>query len=113
TGPSEAGGCRRREGSRGPGTVGRLLAVRELPAGPREVAGVAVRVLLEVVLVLFPRLPERAGLADLGDDLARPEAGGLDVGDRVLGDLALLVARVEDLGAVARADVVALAVQGR
>jgi hypothetical protein len=77
------------------------------------VAGVAVRVALEVVLVLGLGLPERDGLADLGHDLAGPQARGLDVGDRVLGDLALLVARVEDLGAVAGADVVALAVLGR
>jgi hypothetical protein len=65
--------------------------VGQLPAGAREVAGVAVRVALEVVLVLGLGLPERDGLADLGDDLAGPQAGGLDVGDRVLGDLALLV----------------------
>ena len=58
-------------------------------------------------------LPERDRLADLGHDLAGPQARGLDVGDRVLGDLALLVARVEDLGAVAGADVVALPVLGR
>ena len=58
-------------------------------------------------------LPEGDGLADLGHDLAGPQARGLDVGDRVLGDLALLVARVEDLRAVARADVVALAVLRR
>ena len=58
-------------------------------------------------------LPEGDGLADLGHHLAGPQARGVDVGDRVLGDLALLVARVEDLGAVAGADVVALAVLGR
>ena len=82
-------------------------------ARPREVAGVAVRVALEVVLVLGLGLPEGDGLADLGHDLAGPQARGVDVGDRVLGDPALLVARVEDLGAVAGADVVALAVLGR
>src|SRR4051812_47314018 len=58
-------------------------------------------------------LPEGDSLADLGDHLAGPYAGGVDVGDRVLGDLALLVARREDLRAVAGADVVALAVLGR
>ena len=36
-------------------------------------------------------LPEVAGLAELGHDLAGPQARGLDVGDRLLGDLALLV----------------------
>src|SRR3954451_21993064 len=93
--------------------LGGGLAVWQLPARPREVAVVAARVALEVVLVLGLGLPERDGLADLGHDLAGPQARGLDVGDRVLGDLALLVARVEDLGPVGRADVVALAVTGR
>jgi len=41
--------------------------------------------------VLGLGLPERAGLAHVGDDLARPQAGGVDVGDRLLGNLALLV----------------------
>src|SRR5918999_1326777 len=89
------------------------LAVWQLPARPREVAVVAVRVVLEVVLVLGLGLPEGDSLAELGHHLAGPQAGGVDVGDRVLGDPALLVARVEDLGAVAGADVVALAVLGR
>src|SRR6266567_2025892 len=89
------------------------LAVWQLPARPREVAGVAVRIALEVVLVLGLGLPERDGLADLGHHLPRPQARGLDVGDRVLGDLALLVAGGEDLRAIAGADVVALAVLGR
>src|SRR4051812_37108491 len=93
--------------------LGGGLAVWQLPAGPREVAGVAVRVALEVVLVLGLGLPEGDGLADLGHRLAGPQARGVDVGDRVLGDLALLVARIEDLGPVAGADVVALAVLGR
>jgi hypothetical protein len=96
-----------------PRRLNRGFAVRQLPAGPREVAGVAVGEALEVVLVLRLGLPERDGLADLGHDLAGPDPRGLDVGDRVLRDLALLVARVEDLRPVTRADVVALAILGR
>jgi hypothetical protein len=57
--------------------------------------------------------PERDGLAHLGHDLAGPQPRGVDVGDRVLGDPALLLARIEDLRAIVRADVVALAVLGR
>src|SRR5215469_7635292 len=64
----------------------------------------AVGVVLEVVLVFVLGLPEGTGLADLGHDLAGPHVGGVGVGDRVLGDLALLVARNEDLGAVVGAD---------
>src|SRR5215475_1661285 len=59
-------------------------------------------VALEVVLVFGLGLPEEASLGDLSRDLGAPEARG--VGDRVLGDLALLVAGVEDLGAVVEAD---------
>src|SRR4051812_32098610 len=90
-----------------------MLAVGQLPARSREMAGVAVRVALEVVLVLGLRLPEGDRLAELGYHRPGPKARCLDVGDRVLGDLALLLARVEDLGAVAGPDVVALAVLGR
>src|SRR3954467_14552190 len=92
---------------------GRSFAVWQLPARAREVAGVPVRVVLEVVLVLGLGLPEGDGLADLGHRFPGPQARGVDVGDRVLGDLALLVARIEDLGAVAGADVVALAILRR
>src|SRR3954447_23153466 len=91
----------------------RGLAVWKVPARPREVAVVAARIALEVILVLRLGLPERDGLADLGHHLAGPQARGVDVGDRALGDLALFIARIEDLGAVAGADVVALAVLGR
>src|SRR3954447_20587213 len=93
--------------------LGGGLAVWQLPARPREVAGVAVRVALEIVLVLGLGLPERHGLADLGHHPARPQPRGIDVGNRVLGDPALLVARIEDLGAVAGPHVVALAVLAR
>src|SRR3954447_26264347 len=92
---------------------GRGLALWKLPAGPREVAVVAARIALEVVLVLRLGLPERDGLADLGHDLAGPQARGVDVGNRVLGDPALLIGRVEDPRGVGGADVVALAVLGR
>src|SRR3954453_12293168 len=93
--------------------LGRVFAMRQLPVRPREVAVVAVGGALEVVLMFGLGLPEGAGGADRGHHLARPDARGVDVGDRVLGDPALLVARIEDLGAVGRAHVVALTVLGR
>src|SRR3954464_14027125 len=98
---------------------GRGFAVRQLPVGPWEVAGVAVRVVLEVVLVLGLGLPERDGLTDLGDHLAGPQARGRDVGGGVCGGYgvrgppALLLASIKNLRAMAGADVVALAVLGR
>jgi hypothetical protein len=55
-------------------TLGGGLAVWQLPARSREVAGVAVRVALEMVLVLGLGLPDGNGLADLGHHPARPQA---------------------------------------
>ncbi len=52
--------------------TGRPLLVLETPPRADVVAGVAVGVALEVVLVLGLGLPEWAGRRDLGDDLARP-----------------------------------------
>src|SRR6185312_2619846 len=89
-----------------------LLAPRQHPAGPDEMAGVAAWVVLEVVLMLGLGLPEVAGRRQFGHHLARPQAGGIHVGDGVLGHLLLLAAGMEDGRAIARAAVVALAVRG-
>src|SRR3954449_12646251 len=89
------------------------LAAWQHPAGPHEVAGVAVGDLLQVVLVLLLGLPERAGRGYLRDDLAGPQARRVNVGDGVLGDGLLLLAGVEDRRAVAAAHVVALPVVRR
>jgi len=59
-------------------------------------AGIAVGVLLQVVLVIGLGLPEPPGRLERGDDTAGPEAGCLDVGDRAFGDLLLFFACVED-----------------
>src|SRR5579859_7877503 len=89
------------------------IPVRKLPVWPYEVAGVTVGVPFEVVLVLRLRLPEPSGRGDLGHDRSRPQPGGLDVRDGLLCDLPLSLRRVEDAGPVARANVIALPVQGR
>src|SRR5918995_5209024 len=86
----------------------RLLS--EHPVGTNEVARVAVRVALEVVLVLPLGLPERARLRHLRHHLPWPATRRVDLGDGLLRDAALLAVEVEDRGAVARPDVVALAV---
>ena len=44
------------------------------PVWPREVAGVAVRIAFEVILMLRLRLPEGACRLDFRDNLARPQA---------------------------------------
>jgi len=58
-------------------------------------------------------LPERSDGRHLGDNLARPEAGRIDIGDGVFGDPLLLIIGIEDGRPVARAPVVALTVQRR
>src|SRR2546430_10028228 len=62
------------------------------------------------VLMLGLRFPERPGWLHFGDHLPRPQARGVDVGDRVVGDPLLLVAGVEDGRPVAETDVVAHAI---
>src|ERR1700722_12093036 len=76
-------------------------------------AGVAVRVFLQVILMLRLGLPERSGGRHLGDDLARPKAGRIDIGDGVFRDPLLLVTAIENRRSVARSAVVTLAVQRR
>src|ERR1700722_20709561 len=58
-------------------------------------------------------LPEGPGWCHFCDYLARPQAGGLDVGDGVLGRLPLRVAEVEDGRSVTGSEVVTLPVQRR
>ena len=50
----------------------------------------------QIVLMLGLGLPERTGGRHFGDDLARPQAGSIDIGDGVLSDPLLFLARVED-----------------
>ncbi len=54
--------------------------------------------------------PEVSCWHDLSHDFAGPQPGFVDVGDRVLGNPTLLVARVEDRRSIARPDVVSLAI---
>ena len=97
-----------------PGLVGNPVGAGwQPPVRPDEMAGVAVRNALQVVLMLGLSLPESAGRSDFGHHLPRPETRGIDIGDGILGDTPLLVAGVEDRGAVARSPIVALAVLGR
>ena len=56
-------------------------------------------------------LPEIAGRRDLGDDLAGPEARGIDVSDDPKRFVALRLGKIKDLRAIRRPDIVALAVR--
>ena len=76
-------------------------------------AGVAIWVAFQVILVLALRLPKIASGRKLGHHLARPQPRGFDVGDCVSRDALLLLTGVEDRRPVARAAVVALPVGSR
>ena len=82
------------------------------PIRARIMAGVAVGITLEVVLVLRLRLPEIADGLDLRDDLARPQTRSVDIGDRLQCRLFLRLVNVVDRGTVGRAPVIALAIEG-
>src|SRR5581483_797379 len=87
-------------------------ALGQLPFRPDKMAGISIGIMLQIILVFRLGFPEGAGGSDLGDHLAGPQAGCVDVGDGVLGDLLLRIVAIEDGRAVTGADVVALAVPG-
>src|SRR5690606_3064044 len=57
--------------------------------------------------------PEVARRHHLCDDFSWPQAGSIDLRDQLLGDPLLLFARIEDRGAIARPDIIALPVERR
>src|SRR4051812_43179390 len=63
-----------------------LLPARQLPVRPDEVAGVAVRVVLQIILMLGLGLPERSDRRKLGDNLSRPKTGRIDVCNGIFRD---------------------------
>ena len=90
---------------------GRTGAPGQFPARAREVAGIAERVALEIVLVLRLGLPEFAGGRDLRHNAAWPQAGGVDIVDCPECLVTLRLGDIEDLRAVRSSDIVTLAVQ--
>jgi hypothetical protein len=56
-----------------------------------DVTGVTIRITLQRILMLGLGFPEQSGGRNLGDDLAGPKAGSIDIGDGVFGDPLLLV----------------------
>src|SRR5580692_5065598 len=102
--------CNSSSALNGNSSVRRFRANRQLPIRTDKVAGVAVGKMLQIVLMIGLGFPERSGRRDFGHDFPRPQSGGIDIGDRVFGDALLLLACIEDSGAIARSDIVALAV---
>src|SRR5690348_2188981 len=76
-------------------------------------AGVAVWISVEIILVLRLGLPEVACGRHFGRRGTRPKSGRIDVCEGVAGDALLLRARVEDRRTIAQPPIVALAVQRR
>ena len=73
-------------------------------------AGIAVRVALEIVLMLRFGLPEFAGRRDLRHNAAWPQAGGVDIVDCPECLVTLRLGDIEDLRAIRSSDIVALAI---
>ena len=82
----------------------------KLPVRADEVTGVTSGVAVQVILVLGFGFAEIAGGGDLRYDPSRPKTRSIDVGDRILSNALLFLARVEDRRAIACPDVIALAV---
>jgi len=78
----------------------------QLPLGPDEMAGVAVRMAFQATLVLRLGLPKLASGRKLRHDLAWPKPRGFNVGDGFLGYAKLFVARLENRGPLACTSVV-------
>ena len=83
------------------------------PVGTDEVAGVAARPLLQIILVIGLGLPELADRLDLGHHFAIPQPRGIHIGDRILGDALLLLVDIIDARPVGEPTIIALAVQRR
>src|SRR5260221_10726526 len=85
----------------------------QFPVRSNKVAGISVRKAFQIALMFWLCRPERASRNYFGDDLAGPEARCIDIGHSALSHSLLLFIEIEDCRAVARTNVVALAVLRR
>src|SRR5262249_55550729 len=85
----------------------------ELPVGPYIVAGVAVWVFFEIVLMLGLRFPERPSRCHFPHHPSPPGTPCVDVGDRLFCDALFLPARIENRRTITQSYVVALPVPRR
>ncbi len=86
---------------------------RQFPIWPDVIAGVSVWDALQIILMFGFGFPEVARRNNFCDHLARPQMRSFDIGDRVFGDLSLLIAGVKNRRTVAGASIVALAIGSR
>jgi hypothetical protein len=87
------------------------LPRRKLPVWPDEMAGIAIRIPFQIILMLGLGLPKVAGRGDLRHDFPRPKTGCLDIGDGVVGDPLLFSGGIEDARAVAQSTIITLPIQ--
>ena len=90
-----------------------LRPSRQPPLGPHKMAGVAIGIPLQIILMLGLGLPKVARGRDLRHYLPRPKTGCVDIRDGVLGNPPLLLGRIEDGGPIAKSAIVPLPVQRR
>ena len=57
--------------------------MRQAPIWTDEMAGITIRVALQIILMFQFRLPECAGRLDLGHYLTWPKPCRIDIGDRL------------------------------
>ena len=91
----------------------RFRPARKFPVGANEVAGVAIGITLQVVLVLGFGFPEGASGRDFSYDYSGPKLGCIDVRDGIVGNPFLFVAGIEDSRTIAGSPVIALPVPCR
>src|SRR5215469_12605572 len=85
----------------------------QAPTGANKVAGVSVRVAFQIVLMFRFCHPEFARWFDSGDDFPGPQSRGVEIRYRLLHDLPLLIAGIENRRTIAGSDIVPLAIPGR
>src|SRR4051812_12622358 len=89
----------------------RAVSLTDLPLWSDVVTRISVRKSFQIILVFWLGLPEWSFRYNLSHNPPRPFAGGLHVTNGPFGDPPLLLVCIENGGAVACTDVVALTVQ--
>src|ERR1043166_2410424 len=86
------------------------MSVRKPPVRPNEMAGVTIRMVLQIVLMFWFGFPKRTGGSDFSHHFTGPNPRRFDISDGVTCDSFLFVAIVEDGGTIAGSPVVPLSI---
>src|SRR5215813_9884062 len=88
-----------------------LMSAWKPPVRPNEMAGVTVRIVLQIVLMFRLGFPKSTGRRNLSHHFTGPHPRRVDISDGVACDSFLFVASVEDGGTIAGSHVIALPIQ--